>query len=479
MEPGQHIHELLHVAAASLFVVAGASALLEYRNLRERVVLAYGAMCGCAAAYACHVVISHNLPKQGTFWIPWTSLGLVVTFGATFFYLVAMGQFVGARGRLFRVPLIVQLGITVGAVANLVMYAFTNRSFLFVPVPRTTVGANQYALGEGAYSLLPPAEAMAALFMLSFVFGVGYLLVHLLRTKSRERLVYLGLCSTTLIVMNDSLVAMGAYGGVYLIAFTKAFETVRIHRYIHVRSRERIERRLRQAEKMEAIGRMAGGIAHDFKNILTAVGGSVELAKEVVDADHPAAEDLQAAEQAVDHGQRLVGQLLDVARSKETQTEYVDLNAFLSETVNFLSSVALAGTKLELQVDPELGGVMMSRGELTRVLMNLVINAREAMPQGGTIQIRASAAPRTPRLSPVGSPSEVQISVVDQGHGIPQDVLEHIFEPFFTTKAEHGGSGLGLATIYSIVHNAGGQVEVESHVGRGTSFHIRLPRSAS
>ena len=105
---GQHVHELLHVAAATLFVVAAVSALLEYRNLRERLVLTYAATCLCAAAYACHVAISHSLPKLGAFWIPWTSVCLVATFGATFFHLLTMQSFVGVRGRLFGATLVVQ-----------------------------------------------------------------------------------------------------------------------------------------------------------------------------------------------------------------------------------------------------------------------------------------------------------------------------------------------------------------------------------
>src|SRR5690348_7698800 len=122
---GQHLHELLHVAAATLFVVAGVSALLEYKNLRERVVLTYGAACLCAAGYAAHVAISHSLPKAGTFWIPWTSVGLVATFGSTFFYLVTMQTFVGVRSRWFGAALVAQAGITAVVLTDVLLFAFT------------------------------------------------------------------------------------------------------------------------------------------------------------------------------------------------------------------------------------------------------------------------------------------------------------------------------------------------------------------
>lgn len=474
---GQHVHELLNVAAATLFVVAAVSALLEYRVLRERVVLTYGAACLCAAGFAAHVAISHSLSKGGTFWIPWTSLNLIVTFGATFFYLLTMQTFVGVRGRLFSAALLVQGALTAVALADLLLYAATRRSFMFLPIPRAGLSESQLAVGEGAYSLLPAAQVTAGLFMLSYVFGVGYLLVHLVRTRSRDALVYTGLAVNSAIVVNDTLVAMSVFGGWYLMTFSKAFETVRIHRDIRTRARERIERRLRQAEKMEAVGRVAGGIAHDFSNVLMAVGGSVELVGDRFEADHPVNQDLDLAREGLETGRRLVRQLLDVARAEETKAEYVDINDFLARSTKFFSSMVSREVRLEVVAEPAIGGVMIAPGQLTQVLMNLVVNARDATPTHGTIKIHAtSLSNRHGRSSKAGDRPEIVISVIDQGSGMPADVLQHVFEPFFTTKAEHGGSGLGLATLYSIVHKAGGYVEVASEVGRGTRFDVVLPR---
>jgi two-component system cell cycle sensor histidine kinase/response regulator CckA len=176
----------------------------------------------------------------------------------------------------------------------------------------------------------------------------------------------------------------------------------------------------------------------------------------------------------------MVRQLLDVARAEEPKAEYVDVNAFLSANSKLLSTMVSRETSLELVVEPQLGGVLIAPGQLTQVLMNLVINARDAMPNGGTIKIHATtlSARRAPRRD-ARSQAEIVISVIDQGNGIPADVLEHVFEPFFTTKAEQGGSGLGLATLYSIVSKAGGHVDVESEVGRGTRFDVVLPRCQS
>ena len=144
------MHELLHVAAAAVFVVAGVSALLEYRTLRERVVLTYGAMCLCAAAYAAHVVISHNLPKLGAFWMPWTSAGLIVTFGAGLFYLLTMRTFVGASSRLLSAAIAIQTALMLVVVCDLLFYAATGSSLLFLPVHRGFGGRLRHLISGGA-----------------------------------------------------------------------------------------------------------------------------------------------------------------------------------------------------------------------------------------------------------------------------------------------------------------------------------------
>lgn len=471
---GNHVHELLHAAAAPLFFAAGVLALMEYRTLRERVVLKFGGMCLCSGAYASYVAISHNLPKQGAFWIPWTLFGLVFTFAATTLYLATMRRFLDVPGRAFTAILSVHGCLTVVAFADLVLYALTQRSMLFVSIPRSDIGAHQYAVGEGAYSLLPAAEVAIALFAVGFVLGTGYLIVHLIRNRSRDWLVFAGLVATSVIIVNEALVAASLYAGVYLLGFTKAFETIRIYRDIRTRARERIERRLRQMQKMDAIGRFAGGIAHDFNNILMAVGTQVELAADTLDAEHPAREDLVAATQAVDTGARLVRQILDIVRSDGLEPSYIDVSEFVSNSAKLLSTMVPASTTLEFELDSDAGCILVPQGQLTQALMNLVVNASDAMPEGGTVRISAAKAPAL-EPSPTTSSPGVMICVIDEGVGIPAPILEHVFEPMFTTKAEQGGSGLGLATLYSIVEDAGGHVEVESEVGHGTCFRLFFP----
>jgi two-component system cell cycle sensor histidine kinase/response regulator CckA len=169
--------------------------------------------------------------------------------------------------------------------------------------------------------------------------------------------------------------------------------------------------------------------------------------------------------------------LLDVARAEEVKPEHVDLADYLPRSTKLFTSMVPNRVALDVAVEPDVGGVMIAEGQLTQVLMNLVVNARDAMPKGGTIKIRARPLSASLRRRPCRRfRPQVQISVIDDGTGMPTEVLEHVFEPFFTTKADSGGTGLGLATLYSIVHKAGGRVEVVSKPGRGSRFDVVLPR---
>lgn len=472
----EHIHELLHAAIAGLFAVSAISVLFEYRHLREELVRSYVALCLLSALYAGYVVISHNLPKQGAFWVPWTSFGLVMTFGASWAYLTTMQRFLRVRGRLILVARAVVGLITAVAVADLLVSVTAGRSMMFKAVPREGLSAHQYALGEAAYSLLPMADLVGGLFALGFALGVVAIVVDLIKVGSRDVLVFAGLIATSGMIINETMVALGAYAGVYLMGFTKALESVRIHHAIVVQARERVEARLRQAEKMEAIGRVAGGISHDFNNILQAVGTSVELAADALEDSHVAEEDLATALDSIDAGRCIVRQLLDVARSNDVSTEYIDVKEFLYASSGLLSAMVRGPAQLKVSADDHAGGVTLARGHLMQALMNLVVNASEAMPGGGLIAVeaRTTSAVLDPSSSQHEQPA-VRISVSDEGSGIPPEVLAHVFEPFFSTKREHGGTGLGLATLHTIITDAGGHVDVRSTAAEGTRFDLILP----
>jgi two-component system, cell cycle sensor histidine kinase and response regulator CckA len=239
------------------------------------------------------------------------------------------------------------------------------------------------------------------------------------------------------------------------------------------------EAQLRQAQKMDAIGRLAGGVAHDFNNLLTAILAPVELARIHLEPNHPVLEDLDdirtAAQRAVD----LTGQLLTFSRQEVLSAEVLDLNQIVEETVRLLRRVLDARTQLVVSLNHSLGSVRADRTQLHQVVMNLALNARDAMPDGGTLtietrEVELDAAYADHRIT-VRPGRYVLLAVSDTGSGMDQRTLDQIFEPFFTTKARGKGSGLGLTTAHGIVTQAGGRIGVYSELGRGTTFKVYLP----
>jgi two-component system, cell cycle sensor histidine kinase and response regulator CckA len=244
-----------------------------------------------------------------------------------------------------------------------------------------------------------------------------------------------------------------------------------------ISERRQLELQLRQAQKMEALGRLAGGVAHDFNNLLMAIQGTCELILLRHDPDEALAHRVQVIARATDQGAQLTRQLLAFSRRQILQPTEVQVNDCLRELqkllVHFLGEDIIIA--LELSADPL--ATVIDGGQLQQVLLNVAVNARDAMPTGGTLTLRSSRC----RVSesnladlPELVPGEyVAISVADSGCGIDQQTLQHIFEPFYTTKPQ--GTGLGLSTAYGIVKQSHGGISAESQPGRGTTFHIYLP----
>ena len=239
------------------------------------------------------------------------------------------------------------------------------------------------------------------------------------------------------------------------------------------------EEQLRQAQKMEAVGQLAGGIAHDFNNLLTAILGYSELALDQVSDQPDVAADLREIRKAGERARGLTAQLLAFSRTQVLQPRILDLNAVVSEVEGMLRRVIAEDIRFEITVDPSLWRVKADPGQIHQVLMNLAINARDAMPRGGTLRIttaNAIASVGEPRLGALPSPQRcVALTVSDSGCGMSPDVRERIFEPFFTTKAPGKGTGLGLSMVYGVVAESGGRISVESERDRGTTFTIHLP----
>jgi len=256
--------------------------------------------------------------------------------------------------------------------------------------------------------------------------------------------------------------------------------TVHLVALLDVTIRRQLEAQLRQAQKMEAVGMLAGGVAHDFNNLLTIITGYSQLILKNLSPSDP---NHHSAEQIVKAGERaaaLTRQLLAFSRRQVLQPKVVDLNKLVTSLGSMLRRVIGEDIDLRLEMRPELGQVNADPGQMEQVLMNLVVNARDAMPSGGTLTIETANvmlddgyAGRNIGVRP--GPYTL-LAVSDNGVGMDEATQAHLFEPFFTTKGSGRGTGLGLSTVFGIVKQSGGSVEVYSVPGRGTSVKIYLPR---
>ena len=246
-----------------------------------------------------------------------------------------------------------------------------------------------------------------------------------------------------------------------------------------IAERRRAEQQLQQAQKMEAVGRLAGGLAHDFNNLLTAITGYAELARDALEPDDPARDDIEEISAVSERAAALIKQIMAFSRRQMLLPRRLDLNAVVLEMEKMLGR--LVGEHIELAIvpAPDLATVMADPGQLEQVIVNLVVNSRDALPGGGRIEIETSNAAVGPAGGPAGSElgpgRSVRLQVRDNGCGMDSETRARIFEPFFSTKPREEGTGLGLATVYGIVTQSGGAIAVESKVGRGTAVTIHLP----
>ncbi|MBT8363724.1 MAG: response regulator [Deltaproteobacteria bacterium] len=246
-----------------------------------------------------------------------------------------------------------------------------------------------------------------------------------------------------------------------------------------LKGRRELEEQLYQAQKMEALAALSGGIAHDFNNILHCILGYTEWVLMKKNKGSPDYELLKQIESMVQKGKYLSEQLLAFGRKMDAQLDVLDFNQIIKDVEKILRRTIPRMIDIELQLDDNLKNVAADAGQCEQILMNLCINAKDSMPEGGkltlkTENVRLEENPDTIQINlPAGD--YIRLTIADNGHGISKDTLMHIYEPFFTTKEKGKGTGLGLSMVYAIIQNYGGAIECSSDPGAGTTFRIYLP----
>jgi signal transduction histidine kinase len=316
-----------------------------------------------------------------------------------------------------------------------------------------TEDSRQFEIGSTSSSLVPYIAVLGAVLSVILEVGTGW--------RSPAGRLAVGTVILTGLVMARQLVSRRH---VHMLA---AAEQVRLTR------QAALEAQLQQAQRLEALGLLAGGIAHDFNNLLMTIRASAELA--ATQGHSPQPEEIQDIVRAVDHGASLTRQLLAFGRRDAVQLQRFDLREVVRDMDRVLRRLMTGEIALRMTLPDRAVPVEMDRAQAEQVLLNLTINARDAMPDGGTLEIEVGTISIHEHTAVLAAGSYATLIVSDTGHGMPPEVIARIFEPFFTTKPRGRGSGLGLSTVYAIVSRTGGTIDVRSTVGSGTTFEILLP----
>ena len=245
-----------------------------------------------------------------------------------------------------------------------------------------------------------------------------------------------------------------------------------------ITSRKELEEQLRYSQKMEAIGRLAGGVAHDFNNLLTVISTSSELIRMQNDSDSENSELVKSIQDAADRASSLTRQLLLVGQKSVNSKKFVELNDVVEQSRRLLQRVIGEDIKLSAELQSGLPQIRANRSHLDQVILNLAVNSRDAMPDGGTLTLATSMKTIADTTTGLEPGEYVELVVADTGGGIPKEIRSKIFEPFVTTKSAGYGTGLGLAVVYGVVQECGGRISINSEISRGTQIQILFPVSA-
>ena len=280
--------------------------------------------------------------------------------------------------------------------------------------------------------------------------------------------------------MGDFTFPLESSGGDEVTEVTDAFVRMRAHMEKSQGEQKQLEERLRQAHKMEAVGRLAGGVAHDFNNLLTIIRGNSDLLMDREGSDNFHRRCVEQIQKAAGRAVSMTRQLLAFSRMQVLQPRVIELNAIVSEMGKMLPRLIGEHIEYAFLPDSRLASVKADPGQIEQIILNLAVNARDAMPNGGNLTVNTSnmliSEAQAAKRPPMTPGEYVLLSVTDTGHGMDEATKAHIFEPFFTTKELGKGTGLGLATVYGVVKQSGGFIWVTSSPGMGTTFEIYLPQ---
>lgn len=270
-------------------------------------------------------------------------------------------------------------------------------------------------------------------------------------------------------VYESNLSRVGSEGGSHVVIISR-----------DVTQRRKLEEQLCRAQRLEALGRMAGGVAHDFNNFLGVIAGASELAAEGLEPDSPVQADLKIVRDTVERATELTRQLLVFSRKQAASEQVVDARFALSSMGDTVQRLVGASIRADYRVHDDCPPVNVSKSQLEQIVMNFAVNARDAMLSGGTLHIELRRCTLVPDQQPgLAAGDYLEIAATDSGTGIPEEILPNLFEPFFTTKAAGRGTGLGLATCYNIATQCGGTIIVHSKLGEGSTFRALLPAARS
>ena len=331
---------------------------------------------------------------------------------------------------------------------------------------------------DGAITFLNRLNRLLlGLFLIAAIVGAG--LVFLISdTFTRPLAALVG--GVRALEQGDFTYPLEADGGDEVAQVTRAFDGMRTTLQRNQSQREELEGQLRQSQKMEAMGRLAGGVAHDFNNLLTVIKGHSDLLLDRMDPSEPLRGSSQQIAKAADRAAALTRQLLIFSRKQVLQPQILDLNATVSEMGKLLKRLVREDIEFSFRPGESLGRLKADPGQIEQVIMNLVVNSCDAMPNGGKLSIETYNLTVSDEFASVrnsiGPGNYVVLAVTDTGCGMDAATKAHIFEPFFTTKEAGKGTGLGLATVYGVVNQSNGGIWVDSEPGRGARFEIYLPR---